>query len=59
MPPDRRAPLRPSEVYALTAFLLFANDDVGRDDIIDAGTLPQVTMPGLKSFELKAFFENP
>jgi cytochrome c len=37
--------LKPDEVYALTAYLLYRNDIVGEDDVLDADSLPDVQMP--------------
>lgn len=33
------------EVYALTAYLLFINDVIREDEVLDAMTLPKVKMP--------------
>ena len=46
MPLGREGSLKPDEVYALTAFLLFKNDVVkSEDEVIDAESLPKVQMP--------------
>jgi len=37
--------LKPDEVYSLTAFLLYKNDVINENDVIDAQTLPKVKMP--------------
>lgn len=42
--------LPPHEVYALTAYLLFRNGLVDEDDVIDAQTLPRITMPNRDGF---------
>jgi cytochrome c len=42
--------LPPHEVYALTAYLLFRNGIIGEDDVIDARTLPKITMPNREGF---------
>lgn len=42
--------LPPSEVYALTAYLLFRNGIIGEDEVIDAQTLPKITMPNREGF---------
>lgn len=42
--------LPPHEVYALTAYLLFRNGIVGEDDVINAQTLPKITMPNREGF---------
>lgn len=38
------------EVYALTAYLLYINGIVARDEVMDAETLPDVEMPNRDSF---------
>src|ERR1051325_7407946 len=45
MPLDREGTLTPDEVYALTAFLLYINDVIPEDAVLDAQTLPKVKMP--------------
>ena len=45
MPLGREGSLKPDEVYALTAFLLFKNDVIKENDVLDAQTLPKVVMP--------------
>ena len=45
MPLNREGTLTPDEVYALTAFLLYINDLVREDEILDAQSLPKVKMP--------------
>jgi S-disulfanyl-L-cysteine oxidoreductase SoxD len=45
MPFKQEGSLKPDEVYALTAFILFRNGVIGEDDVLDAQTLPQVKMP--------------
>jgi len=42
--------LSPSEVYALTAYLLFRNGIIGEDEVIDARTLPKIKMPNHDGF---------
>ena len=39
--------LTPDEVYSLTAYLLFKNNIVKEDDVLDRQTLPRVRMPNL------------
>jgi len=52
MPLNREGRLKPDEVYALTAFLLFYRNDViqSEDELLDAQTLPKVNMPNRKGF---------
>jgi S-disulfanyl-L-cysteine oxidoreductase SoxD len=45
MPLNREGTLTPDEVYALTAYLLFLNDVIPEDQVLDAQTLPKVKMP--------------
>ena len=45
MPLNREGTLTADEVYALTAYLLFINDVIREDEILDAQTLPKVKMP--------------
>jgi mono/diheme cytochrome c family protein len=45
MPLNREGTLTPDEVYSLTAFLLFINDVIPEDEVIDAQSLPKVKMP--------------
>jgi len=40
------------EVYALTAYLLSLNGIIGKDDVMDARTLPKVQMPNRGNFIL-------
>jgi cytochrome c len=50
MPPGQGGSLSPEEVYALTAFLLFRNEIIQENDIIDAQSLPKVQMPNRNGF---------
>ena len=45
MPLYQEGSLKPDEVYALTAFLLFKNGVIQESDVMDQQTLPQVKMP--------------
>ena len=45
MPLGREGTLTPDEVYALTAFLLYINDVIPEDAVLDAQSLPKVKMP--------------
>lgn len=40
----------PSEVYAVTAYVLFINDIIKENEVLDAATLPKVRMPNRDSF---------
>ena len=45
MPLNREGTLTPDEVYALTAFLLYINDVIPEDLVLDVQSLPKVKMP--------------
>jgi mono/diheme cytochrome c family protein len=45
MPLNREGTLTADEVYALTAYLLFINEIIREDEVLDATTLPKVKMP--------------
>lgn len=52
MPFKQEGTLKPDEVYALTAFLLYKNDVIGEDDVMDAQSLPQVKMPNRDGYAI-------
>jgi cytochrome c len=52
MPLGKEGTLKPDEVYALTAFLLYKNGVIQEDDVIDAQSLPKVAMPNRQGFAL-------
>ena len=52
MPLGKEATLTPDEVYALTAFLLYKNDVIRDDEVMDAQSLPKVKMPNRDGFAL-------
>jgi len=52
MPLGKEQTLKPDEVYALTAFLLFKNGVIKEDDVMDQQSLPKVVMPNLKGYSL-------
>src|SRR4249920_2708464 len=45
MPLNREGTLSPDEVYALTAYLLFINDVIPEDQVLDQQNLAKVKMP--------------
>ena len=45
MPLNREGTLTADEVYSLTAFLLYINDVIPEDEVLDAKSLPKVKMP--------------
>ena len=50
MPKQQGGSLSANEVYALTAFLLFRNDIIKENDVMDAKSLPKVQMPNRYGF---------
>jgi S-disulfanyl-L-cysteine oxidoreductase SoxD len=50
MPYDRPLSLTNEQVYQLTAYVLWLSGIVGRDEVIDARTLPEVKMPNRAGF---------
>ena len=54
MPIGKEGTLTPNEVYALTAFLLYKNEVIKEDDVVDAQSLPKVKMPNQDGFALPA-----
>jgi S-disulfanyl-L-cysteine oxidoreductase SoxD len=45
MPLNREGTLTSDEVYSLTAYLLFINEVISEDEVLDAQSLPKVKMP--------------
>jgi len=52
MPFGKEGSLKPNEVYALTAYLLFKNGIIPEDQALDAKSLPQVKMPNHDGYVL-------
>ena len=50
MPLNAEGTLTADEVYALTAFLLFKNDVITEDEVLDAESLPKVEMPNRENY---------
>src|SRR2546425_11422954 len=50
MPQTKPRSLTADEVYALTAYVLYRNDIVKETDVLDAKSLPKVTMPNRDNF---------
>ena len=50
MPMTAPGSLRNDEVYAVTAYLLYLNNLIGKDEVMDAATLPKVKMPNEDGF---------
>lgn len=45
MPFRQEGSLKPDEVYAITAFILYKNGVIPEDQVVDAQSLPQIKMP--------------
>ena len=58
MPLGKEGTLSPNEVYALTAFLLYKNDVIKEDEVMDAQSLPKVKMPNRDGFALPPAWEH-
>jgi S-disulfanyl-L-cysteine oxidoreductase SoxD len=52
MPLGKEGTLTPNEVYALTAFLLYKNNVIKEDEVMDTRSLPAVKMPNRDGFAL-------
>jgi cytochrome c len=50
MPMFLEGSLKPDEVYALTAFLLYKNNVIKETDVLNKETLPKVTMPNKNGY---------
>jgi cytochrome c len=50
MPFDKPGLLKPSEVYAVAAYVLTINGIIGDADVMDSKTLPKVRMPNRDGF---------
>lgn len=50
MPRGQEGSLNPNQVYALTAFLLYKNEIIKDNDVLDAKTLPAIKMPNRDGF---------
>ena len=51
MPKNQEGTLSADQVYAVTAFLLYRNDIIKEDTVMDAQSLPKVQMPNRKGFD--------
>ena len=52
MPLGKEGSLKPDEVYALTAYILFKNSVIKEDEVMSAESLPKVKMPNHDGFAL-------
>lgn len=59
MPRGDSGSLTPTEVYALTAFILAKSNIIKEDDVLDAKTLPKVQMPNRNGFVPPRFADIP
>jgi S-disulfanyl-L-cysteine oxidoreductase SoxD len=50
MPRYQEGSLKADEVYSLTAFILYRNDIIKEDDVVDAAALPKIVMPNRNGF---------
>lgn len=52
MPLGKEGSLKPDEVYALTAYILYKNNVIKEDEVLNEETLPKVKMPNRDGFGL-------
>jgi cytochrome c len=52
MPFGKEGSLKPNDVYAITAYLLYKNGVIPEDQVMDAKSLPQVKMPNKDGYVL-------
>jgi S-disulfanyl-L-cysteine oxidoreductase SoxD len=52
MPFKQEGSLKPNEVYALVAFLLYKNGVIGEDEVLDQQSLPKVKMPNAEGYAI-------
>jgi len=52
MPLRQEGSLKPDEVYALTALLLYKNGVIEEDEVLDQTTLPEVKMPNRDGYAI-------
>jgi hypothetical protein len=52
MPLGKEGSLKPDEVYAITAYVLFKNGVIQEDAVMDQQSLPKVEMPNVKGYSL-------
>src|ERR1700722_12536418 len=50
MPRFQEGSLKADEVYSLTAFILYRNDIIKEEDVVDAKVLPKIKMPNRDGF---------
>ena len=59
MPRDNSGTLTPTEVYAVTAFILWKSGIIQEGDVLNATTLPKVQMPNRNGFVPPKFADIP
>lgn len=59
MPRDQSGTLTPTEVYSVTAFILWKSGIIQEGDVLDAKTLPKVQMPNRNGFVPPKFADIP
>jgi cytochrome c len=47
---DKPGTLANDEIYAITTWLLYLNNIIGEDDVMNAETMPKVEMPNRDGF---------
>jgi cytochrome c len=52
MPLNKEGTLKPDEVYALTAFLLFKNGVIPEEQVVNEKNLAQIKMPNQNGYVL-------
>ena len=52
MPLGREGSLKPNEVYSLTAYILFKNEVIKEDQVLDKQSLPKIKMPNQNGYGL-------
>lgn len=50
--------MKPDEVYAVTAYLLYRNSIIREDEVMDANSLPRVQMPRRDAFAAPPFLDT-
>ena len=50
MPLGMEGTLTPDEVYSIVAYLLFLNDVIEEDMVLDQDSLPEIEMPNRNNF---------
>lgn len=58
MPLTKQGTLKPNEVYALTAFILYKNGIIKEDEVMDENTLPKVQMPNRNGYGLAPEYKH-